>query len=217
MRRSLLVLLAVPFLAAPSCARADAGDIIVQRAPGLSARERAEVRSDAGVKLVSALPIDATELVAPKDGDVHDALAALRADDDVAAAEADTRVKATVVAPNDFYWASLWGLSNADDHDIDAPEAWERGFLGAGVTVGVVDTGVNATHDDLAGQIAGNPGEQGGGREDDGNDDDGNHLVDDWQGWDFVSHDNLPQDGDGHGSHVSGTIAATGNNGTGLI
>src|SRR3954447_21842586 len=212
MRRSVLVVTSLLLLANPLAARADEGEIIVQREPGLSSRERAELRADAGVSLVSALPLERTELDVPRDGDVADALAALRADREVVSAELDTRVRAAA-APNDFYWNSLWGLSNANDTDIDAPEAWSRGFLGEGVTVGVVDTGINAGHDELAGQLASNAGEQPA----NGVDDDHNGYVDDAQGWDFISRDNTPQDDNGHGSHVSGTIAATGNNRTGLI
>ena len=37
-------------------------------------------------------------------------------------------------------------------------------------------------------------------------------FVDDYRGWDFFSRDNLPQDGNGHGTHVAGTIAAEGFN-----
>ncbi len=191
MRRSALTLGAALLCAFPATARADQGEIIVQREPGLSGHERAELRQDAGVELVSTLPIARTELVKPQDGDVRDALTALRGDDEVVSAEPDTRVQATTTVPNDFYWTSLWALSNPNDTDIDAPEAWDRGALGDGVTVAVVDTGINASHDDLAGQ-----------------------TVD---GWDFVDDDATPQDGNGHGSHVAGTIAAAGNNNTGLI
>ncbi|MEX0667052.1 MAG: S8 family serine peptidase, partial [Acidimicrobiia bacterium] len=40
--------------------------------------------------------------------------------------------------------------------------------------------------------------------------------MDDWRGWDFVNDDNDPRDGNGHGSHVAGTIGARGNNTTGI-
>src|SRR5262245_47898777 len=69
--RFLGTLAAAVLLAVPAPARADAGDIIVQREPGASARE---VRKDAGVRLVDSLPIERTELVEPKDGDVAEAL-----------------------------------------------------------------------------------------------------------------------------------------------
>ena len=202
---------AAVLLGLPAIAQADAGDIIVQREPGASARA---VRQDAEVRLVDALPIDRTELVEPRDGDVAEALKELRADDDVVSADLDLPVR--VAAPNDTYWGSLWGLDNAADTDIDAPEAWERS-VGAGVTVAVVDTGVDFTHEDLSTQLAGNAGEQGGGRETNGIDDDHNGLVDDYRGWDFVTGDNTPADANGHGTHVAGTIAAAGSNGAGVI
>src|SRR4051794_35307950 len=137
--RSSALTAAVLFLAFPAVARADQGDIIVQREPGLTGKERAEIRLQDGVELVSTLPIERTELVKPQDGDLVGALDALNHDDDVVSAELDKRVSLLAAAPNDFYWTSLWGLSNVNDDDIDAPEAWSRGFLGADVTVGVVD------------------------------------------------------------------------------
>ncbi|MHC0039556.1 S8 family serine peptidase [Pseudoneobacillus sp. C159] len=78
---------------------------------------------------------------------------------------------------------------------IGAPTAWESGFTGKGVTVAVIDTGVDYTHPDL------------------------NHAFGEYKGYDFVDKDNDPQEtpkGDprgaqtDHGSHVAGTIAANG-------
>jgi subtilase family protein len=52
-----------------------------------------------------------------------------------------------VAEPNDPYFSSQWGLK-----DVNAPEAWAYS-TGAGVTVAVVDTGVLASHPDLAGRV----------------------------------------------------------------
>jgi len=99
----------------------------------------------------------------------------------------------------------FWGLDA-----IGAPSAWAAGVTGAGITVAVVDTGVDYTHSELSGNIWTNPGEIAG----DGIDNDGNGYIDDIHGWDFVGNDNDPMDLNGHGTHVSGTIAAA-NNGIG--
>jgi subtilisin family serine protease len=49
-----------------------------------------------------------------------------------------------------------------------------------------------------------------------GVDNDRNGRIDDLIGWDFVNNDNDPMDGNGHGTHVAGTIGAIGNNGVGV-
>lgn len=204
MRRIPLLVTVLAF-AVPAAAQAGEGDIIVVREPGSSARE---IRKDAEVKLVKPLGVERAELVKPRDGDVADAVADLRADGDVVSAEPDRAVAITGLdAPDDPYWPTLWGLPNAT-----VPAAWTT-TTGTGVTVGVVDTGVRFDHLDLAGQLTGNPGEVAG----NGVDDDANGFVDDFRGWDFVSGDNLPQDGNGHGTHVTGTIAALGDNGRGVV
>jgi subtilisin family serine protease len=64
----------------------------------------------------------------------------------------------------------------------------------------------------LANNIWTNPGEIAG----DGIDNDGNGYVDDIHGYDFVNNDADPMDDNSHGTHVAGTIAAEGNNGTGV-
>lgn len=93
---------------------------------------------------------------------------------------------------------------------VGAPEAWAAGFTGQGILVAVVDTGVDLDHPDLVGNLYVNPGEIAG----NGIDDDGNGFIDDVSGYDFAGRDNDPNDVNGHGTHVAGTIAA-GNNGFG--
>ncbi|MFQ5628362.1 MAG: S8 family serine peptidase [bacterium] len=125
------------------------------------------------------------------------------------------------LVPNDPQFGSLWGLNNTGqtggtaDADIDAPEAWNVTTGSPSVLVSVIDTGTDINHEDLAANIWVNPGEI----PNDGIDNDGNGFIDDVNGWDFFNNDNTVFDdpfNDDHGTHVSGTIAAVGNNGVGV-
>jgi len=127
------------------------------------------------------------------------------------------------VTPNDPGFPQLWGLNNTGqtggkaDADIDALEAWQIQTGNHNLVIGVIDTGVDYTHPDLANNIWTNPGELVNGvYVQDGIDNDGNGYVDDIHGWDFVNNDNNPMDDYGHGTHVAGTIAGQGNNGIGV-
>jgi subtilisin family serine protease len=93
---------------------------------------------------------------------------------------------------------------------INAPEAWAKGYTGQGVTVAIVDTGVDLDHPDLVNNLYVNPGEIRG----NGIDDDRNGFIDDVSGYDFADRDSNADDVVGHGTHVAGTIAAS-NNGFG--
>lgn len=131
--------------------------------------------------------------------------------------------------PDDPFFNMQWGLNNSggsglNDADIDAPEAWDFSDGGREVVIAVIDTGVDYTHEDLAGNIWQNPHEIPGNNMDD----DGNGYIDDVMGWDFVDRasgnpdedykepDNDPLDMHGHGTHVAGIIAAVKNNGKGI-
>jgi subtilisin family serine protease len=124
-----------------------------------------------------------------------------------------------IKTPNDPKMIDLWGLHNSgqtggnDDKDIDAFEAWDLQTGSKDVLVGVIDTGVDRSHIDLAANMWTNAEEIPG----NGKDDDGNGFVDDVHGWDFYDNDNNPTDGGSHGTHCAGTIGAVGNNGKGVV
>lgn len=133
-------------------------------------------------------------------------------------AEPDYKVSISS-APNDPDFASLWGLHNEGqsggtaDADIDALEAWSISTGGKDVVVGVIDTGIDHSHNDLAANVWVNPNEVAG----DGIDNDDNGYIDDIHGINAITDVGDPMDDQGHGTHVSGTIGATGNNNTGVV
>ncbi len=110
--------------------------------------------------------------------------------------------------PNDPYWAWMKNLRS-----IDAPRAWNSVTGSRGVLVAIIDTGVDYFHPDLAANIAVNESEIA----NNGIDDDGNGYVDDSLGYDFAGRDGDPLDENGHGTHVAGTVGASGNDGEGVV
>jgi len=73
---------------------------------------------------------------------------------------------------------------------INAEEGWQYFTGSSGMIVAVIDTGIDLTSPDFAGRLV--------------------------EGYDFVNYDSTPMDDNGHGSHVAGIMAATGNNGFGI-
>lgn len=130
----------------------------------------------------------------------------------------------TIASPNDALFPDQWSFQNTGQNvngtvgtasdDIKFLAAWSLARpSGTGVVVAVIDTGVDYTHPDLAGNIWVNTGEIPG----NGLDDDGNGFADDYHGYDFIDGTPDPTDSGFHGTHVAGTIAAIGNNLTGVI
>jgi subtilisin family serine protease len=154
----------------------------------------------------------------PKHVTVAAALAALKKERDLLYVEPDYVLHADIT-PNDPSFSSLWGLENtgqtggSPDADIDAPQAWESTVGSSEVIVGVVDTGIDYRHPDLAANMWINAGEIPG----NGIDDDANGFVDDVHGWNAIANNGDPLDNHRHGTHVAGTIGARGNNGTGVV
>ena len=109
---------------------------------------------------------------------------------------------------------SVNGTAGTPGDDIRFVSAWSMARTSAPpVVVAVIDTGVDYTHPDLAPSMWINPGETPANSVDD----DANGYVDDVYGYDFADGIANPSDSGFHGSHVSGTIAAAGNNLLGII
>jgi subtilisin family serine protease len=138
----------------------------------------------------------------------------------VESAEPNYMLRTSATVPNDTLFPQQWGMANTGQivggqagvpfADIKATNAWDKTIGSAAIAVGVLDTGIDYNHTDLAANIwtatapytimvgvtpyncpAGSHG--------------------------FNAHElNCdPMDNNGHGTHVSGTIGARGNNGTG--
>ncbi|MCA8987034.1 MAG: S8 family serine peptidase, partial [Planctomycetaceae bacterium] len=182
-----------------------------------------DIMADSGVVQSESLLLPGLEVWELPAGSVDDFIAQYAHDPRFEFVERDyivstTEVETTDTLPNDPSFGTLWGLHNTGqssgtvDADIDAPEAWDLTTGSSDVIIGVIDTGINYNHVDLVNNIWTNPGEIAG----NGIDDDNNGFIDDVHGYDFVNNDGNPMDDEGHGTHVAGTIAAQGNNGTGV-
>jgi len=121
-------------------------------------------------------------------------------------------------APNDPSFDLQWGLNNLSqsggtlDADINAPMAWDITTGSRNTVVGVIDSGIDYTHPDLALNMWTNS------REIPNNniDDDNNGYIDDIFGINAIDDSGDPFDDDGHGTHVAGILGARGNNGQGI-
>ncbi len=123
------------------------------------------------------------------------------------------------VAQNDPEYPKQWALENTGqaggkpDADINAELMWNYQKGSRDIVVGIIDTGFDYTHPDLADNAWINPGEI----PNNGIDDDYNGFVDDMHGINAINNTGNPMDDNVHGTHVSGTIGAKGNNRLGVV
>lgn len=134
-----------------------------------------------------------------------------------------TMQAATQTVPNDPYFNLLWGLNNTGQTilgitgtagaDISATQAWATTTGSKQNVVAVVDTGIDYTHEDLRQNVWSAPS--------------GGFTVTiggqsitcaaGTHGFNAITNSCDPMDDNGHGTHVSGTIGAVGNNGVGVV
>lgn len=168
------------------------GEILIQWKAGASsagkARARRRVNGAFGDDVATGLELDRL----PPGVEVSAAVRALANDPDVELAEPNFVYHASYV-PNDTRQGDLWGMSGT--HGSGASLAWDRGIDCNGVVVGIIDEGVMSAHPDLQGAM----------------------LTE--YNRDFSRGSEVPYTSlnDTHGTHVAGTIGATGDNGQGVI
>jgi subtilisin family serine protease len=162
--------------------------------------------------------------------DFNAALSQYRSDPSVLYAEPNYIRKALDNTPNDTYFHDLWNMHNTGQPilfpyppfsgptaaipgaDIHALEAWGITTGSSDVVIGLVDTGIDVNHEDLAANVYRNTADC----FTDGIDHDGNGYINDCNGWNALDGNNDLTDLPDHGTHVAGIMGAVGNNGVGV-
>lgn len=192
-------------------------EVLVKFRPGSSPSKRNDIHKRHGsTRLKDFKKLNIHQIKLKKGLSVEDAMKLYQADPEVEFVEPNYLVSAAIT-PNDTFYGSSgsWGQSFQDMwglHKMQLGSAWDVTQGSAEVVVAVSDTGLDFSHPDIQENIWTNPSET----PYNGIDDDSNSFADDLHGWNFLAHSNNPADDNGHGTHVSGTIAATTNNGMGV-
>ncbi|MBD3392432.1 MAG: S8 family serine peptidase [Chitinivibrionales bacterium] len=138
----------------------------------------------------------------------------LAADHRVRQVEPDALMYPARQFPNDPLFPRQWALFNPANGraDVKAQEAWGITRGRSHVVIGIIDTGIDYLHPDLAAHMWINEDEVPG----NGRDDDNNGYVDDVHGYDFVHRRGDPRDDHYHGTVMAGIAGAVTHNEEGI-
>ncbi len=193
------------------------GELLVKFRANATGADRASARAQVRGQALRDFAFIRVEHVKVEGMSSEQAMELLRRNPRVEYVEPNYEIQLDLV-PNDPRFPELYGMRNTGQTggtagaDIKAVNAWDLFTGDPNLKVGVIDTGVDYNHPDLAANVWTNPGEIPGNLVDDDN----NGYVDDVHGYDFVNNDGDPFDDNGHGTHCSGTIAGVGNNNVGV-
>jgi len=193
-------LAATGLAAAPAVAAAPyvPGEVIVKYEKETSGIAKDRVEDLTGTEEDAAAPGERSQLEIEDGESVNETVEELQRNPNVAYARPNYVAHASAFVPNDPGYRRQWNLSGP--FGVGMPEAWElasaRGAPGGrGAVVAVLDTGVAYERYKRFRRVP-----------------DLNRYA---RGHDFVEGDRHPNDENGHGTHVSGTIAQSTNNGIG--
>lgn len=158
------------------------GRILVIPRAGLPAAEFSRILKEHGGKAKKVGQSDLHIVAVPAHAE-ESIVAGLSDHPHIKLAELDRRVLPSMT-PNDPYYGSEWHLPK-----IRAQNAWNT-TQGSGVTIAILDSGVNGAHPDLSAQMV--------------------------PGWNFYDNNSNTSDVFGHGTLVAGAASAATNNGTGV-
>ena len=214
-----LLVQAAPLAQRPAAPASRSGEVLVKFRPGTSATAKADAHRQSGGRPVAEVARTGLQRVAVNPGAEQSAMARYTGNPNVLYAEPNyirriprltSHAAGSEAVPGDYYFDEQWALHNTGqlvycipwidgeelcfysttaDADIDAPEAWAISKGNPAIKVAVIDSGLDYTHPDLSANYLG--------------------------GYNFVDGHPDPMDEHGHGTHVSGTIAAAMDNLTG--
>ncbi|MBN2110127.1 MAG: S8 family serine peptidase [Methanosarcinaceae archaeon] len=178
------------------------GEILVKFNPGVSEAKIRAINSKNGASVTYTSPYAGfKKLNIPKTKSVEEMVQIYSRNPNVEYAVPNAITHAFSL-PNDPLYPLQWSLNNSKDYGINIVPAWEIS-TGDDVVVAVLDTGVAYEN------YVQNPRKRYYQAPDLAN----THFV---SGYDFVNGDSHPNDDDSHGTHVTGTIAQSTNNGIGV-
>jgi subtilisin family serine protease len=176
--------------------------LVVGLQPGTPTADADAIARDAGASNPQVVDAHTIVVDAAPGASATPQVHGLRSDRRVRYVEPNYRITGSLT-PNDPSWPSLRTLANAQPGGIRAEGAWNTTVGSRGVVVGVLDSGIDASHPDLVANLWSNRLGIGG-------------CAYGTHGYDTFTKQCTTSDPYGHGTHVAGILGATGNNGIGI-